>query len=256
MPFKQIAAPNLAAAAAAQIRQLIVDDVLRPGDQLPGERDLSARMGVSRTSLRAALQTLIAEGLLNSRHGAALRVAATIGAALSDPLTVLLQSTPGAVFDYLRFRAMLEGECAALAAEHATDPERQAIDEILGKMEAAQSASDPAREAALDTEFHMAIVEAAGNRVAIQVVRSLHELLRRGIAESRALVYGDKAARDALLDQHRVIAQAIANADAVAARQALHDHLRFVEHTTRTKVDEAERHDLVERRLAWAEETS
>lgn len=255
MPFKQIAAPNLAAAAAAQIRQLIVDDVLRPGDQLPGERDLSVRMGVSRTSLRAALQTLIAEGLLVSRHGAALRVAETVGAALSDPLTVLLQSTPEAVFDYLRFRAMLEGECAALAAEYATDPERQAILAILGKMEAAQSASNPAQEAALDTEFHMAIVEAAGNRVAIQVVRSLHELLRRGIAESRSLVYGDKAARDALLDQHRAVADAIADGNADAARKALHDHMRFVEQTTRTRADEAERNELSERRRVWAEET-
>jgi len=255
VPFKQIAAPNLAAAAAAQIRQLIVEDVLRPGDQLPGERDLSARMGVSRTSLRSALQTLIAEGLLISRHGAALRVADTVGAALSDPLTVLLQSVPGAVFDYLRFRAILEGECAALAAEHATDPERRAIHAILGRMEAVQSAPDPAREAALDTEFHMAIVEAAGNRVAIQVVRSLHELLRRGIAESRALVYGDKTARDALLDQHRSIADAIAHGNAAAARRALHDHLRFVEETTRAKADEAERNELSERRRAWAEET-
>lgn len=255
MPFKQIAAPNLAAAAAAQIRQLIVDDVLRPGDQLPGERDLSARMGVSRTSLRAALQTLIAEGLLISRHGASLRVADTVGAAVSDPLTVLLQSMPDAVFDYLRFRAMLEGECAALAAEHATEPERQAIHAILSQMEAAQASLDPAREAVLDTEFHMAIVEAAGNRVAIQVVRSLHELLRRGIAESRALVYGDKVARDALLDQHRIIADAIARGNADAARRALHDHLRFVEQTARAKADESERHELAERRRAWAEET-
>ena len=254
MPFKQIAAPNLSAAAAVQIRELIAQDVLRPGDQLPGERDLSTRMGVSRTSLRAALQTLVAEGLLVSRHGAALRVADKVGAALSDPLILLLQSTPDAVFDYLRFRAMLEGECAALAAENATTPERAAIDEILSRMETAHNTTDPTTEAALDTEFHMAIVEAAGNIVAIQVARSLHELLRRGIAESRALVYADEAARDALLDQHRAINRAIADRDPGAARRALQEHLRFVEDATRARTEEAKRCDLAERRKAWAAE--
>ena len=75
MPFEPIVAPNLAAAAASQIRELIAKDVLRPGDQLPGERDLSTQMGISRTSLRAGLQTLMAEGLLVSKHGSGLYVA-------------------------------------------------------------------------------------------------------------------------------------------------------------------------------------
>ncbi|MEM6497433.1 MAG: GntR family transcriptional regulator, partial [Pseudomonadota bacterium] len=80
MPFERIVATNLSEEAAEQIRKLIVTDVLRPGDQLPGERELADRMGISRTSIRSALKVLQSEGLLLTRQGAGLRVADDIGA--------------------------------------------------------------------------------------------------------------------------------------------------------------------------------
>ncbi|MEM6491851.1 MAG: winged helix-turn-helix domain-containing protein, partial [Pseudomonadota bacterium] len=73
MPFTPVQTPNVADAAAAQLRELIAADVLRPGDALPAERTLAERMGISRASLRAALQTLSAEGLVVARQGAGLR---------------------------------------------------------------------------------------------------------------------------------------------------------------------------------------
>lgn len=254
MPFQPIVAPNLSAAAASQIRELIAQDVLRPGDQLPGERELAQRMGVSRTCLRGALQTLVTEGLLISRHGAGLKVAEDLGKSISDPMITLLESTPDAVNDYLRFRAMIEGECAATVAAEATDSEIDAILDILTRMQRAHDAEDEEAESRLDTEFHMAIVEASRNVVTIQVARSLHQLLLRFIARSRAVIYGDDKARAQFHSDHRAIGTAIKARDAQAARAAMHRHLRTVEETLARKSDEIARSEMVEKRRAWVAE--
>ncbi len=254
MPFKPIDAPNLAAAAAAQIRDLIAADVLRPGDPLPGERELAQRMGISRTSLREALQVLVSEDLLVSRHGSGLWVSEGVGRALLDPLVDLLDASPDAVFDYLDFRALFEGEAAALVAERATEAERQEIARIAAQMAAARESADQAAEVELDTEFHMAIVEATGNRVTIQIARSLQELLRRGVERHHALVYDEPAERAELLAQHQAINAAIQAGEAAAARAAVRSHFAHLAAVVRRKEEEGRRQALVEQRRAWAEE--
>lgn len=254
MPFEPIDAPNLAHAAASQIRTLIAQDVLRPGDPLPGERDLAARMGISRTSVRAALQTLVSEGLLISRHGSGLRVSEAVGRGLSDPLITLLESDENALTDYLDFRAMIEGACAAITAERATEPERAAIQQILTRMATAYEAEDHDRLAELDTEFHMALVEAARNVVAIQVTRSLHDLLKRGVAKSRALLFDDIDAQRILHQQHHAIGAAIARRDGPGAQAAMQAHLAYVADAVLRKADERKRRKLAEKRMAWTAE--
>ncbi len=254
MPFKPIDAPNLAAAAASQIRDLIAADVLRPGDPLPGERDLAQRMGISRTSLREALQVLVSEGLLVSRHGSGLWVSEGVGRSLLDPLVDLLDAAPDAVFDYLAFRALFEGEAAALVAEKATKAEREEIARIVAQMAEAREGADDAAEVELDTEFHMAIVEATGNRVTIQIARSLQELLRRGVERHHALVYDQPAERAELLAQHQAIDAAIQAGDAAGARAAMRAHFAHLAEVVRRKEEEGRREALVAERRAWAEE--
>lgn len=85
-PFTAVNAPNVSAAAAAQIRELIACDVLRPNEPLPGERDLAKQMEISRTSIRGASQMLVTEDLLISKRGDDLRVAAELGKTVKDPV--------------------------------------------------------------------------------------------------------------------------------------------------------------------------
>ncbi|WP_162906751.1 FadR/GntR family transcriptional regulator [Algihabitans albus] len=251
MPFRPIESESIAEAAAAQIRELIAEDVLRPGDRLPSERELCEHMKVSRTSLREAVKALISEKLLESRRGAGLFVSTHVGADLASPLRSLIEAQPRAIDDYIVFRRMLEGECAAAAATTATKIERLRILRLLQQLEEAAKNHDQNTEAALDTEFHMAIVEAARNVVAIQVTRSLLDLLRRGIGYSRALIFDDAEARAKLLDQHRAIAQAIDARDAQKAREKMHVHLDFVLKMLQQKRKDAGAHALASRRAAW-----
>lgn len=251
MPFRPVESESVAEATAAQIRQLIAEDVLRPGDRLPSERELCEHMQVSRTSLREAVKGLISEGLLQSQRGAGLFVSTQVGADLTSPLRALIEAQPRAIEDYIAFRRILEGECAAAAARTATKAERTRILKLLKQLEDAAGKGDRTAEAALDTEFHMSIVEAAGNVVAIQVARSLLDLLRRGIGYSRALVFDDAGARKKLLDQHRMIAQAIDAGDAAKARQRMHAHLDFVIQMLQLKQKEVGARAVASKRAAW-----
>ena len=252
MPFEPIAAPNLAAAAAGQIRDLIAKDVLRPGDQLPGERDLSSQMGISRTSLRAGLQTLMAEGLLVSKHGSGLYVAKEIGRSVLDPLLSLIESSPQAVLDYLSFRKLLEAESAAQVADQATPAERKHIDDIHSALQKADKVGDMEEATRLDTEFHMAIVEATGNVVSIQIARSLHDLLQQIIRQNLAIAYTEGTSRDYLSEQHAAINDAIQRGDPDGARAAMIYHMDhntdLVERTNEARA----RRETIEKRQSWA----
>ena len=251
MPFKSIASPNLAAAAATQIRDLIAKDVLHPGDQLPGERDLAQDMGISRTSLRTGLQTLVAEGLLISRQGAGFFVAKDLGLSLADPLISLLETSSDAVQDYLEFRKMLEGESAAFVATHGTPQEKQMIADIHAKMIEADKAGELGRTIELDREFHMAIVEVTGNVVSIQVSRSLNELLQQSVARSHSVAYGEIKGPANIVEQHQQILDAILARDPLKARLAQHDHLNHFANLLKSASDAQARDALVEQRKAW-----
>lgn len=254
MPFEKISTINLAAASADQIRRLIAVDVLKPGDPLPAERDLAARMGISRNSLREGLQTLVAEGLIVGRQGSGFRVASEIGRTITDPLLTLLNHAPQTLADYLAFRRMFEGSAAAWVAKHATASERTAINDIVRQMQSAYDCGNTKAEAALDIQFHMALVQTTGNVVAIQVMRALHRLLEDAIAHSHDLILDNPDVRRSVLAQHQSINAAIQAFACDPARLALEEHLSFVEMTLHQMTDAEIRRKTVEDRQAWMRE--
>lgn len=246
MPFQKIASEKLAAAVVRQIEQLILQGILRPGDRLPAERELSDRFGVSRPSLREAIADLSARGLLSTRAGAGIYVADVLGNAFSPALTRLFASHEGALLDYIAFRRDMEGIAAARAATSGSDTDLALVGAIFAKMEAAHAKRDPSEEAALDADFHMAIVEASHNVVMLHMMRSMMDLLREGVFYNRSIMFRQRTTRDTLLDQHRAISEALQARDAEGARAAVEAHLAYVRGAL---VDqrEADRHEATAR---------
>ena len=228
MPFRKIAAERISAAVVRQVEELILQGVLRPGDRLPGERDLAARLDVSRPTLREALAELEARGLIVARRGAGVYVADVLGEAFAPPLIELFATHETALYDYLAFRRDLEGLAAFRAAAQATEHDREVISAVFARMEAAHSRRSPDEEARLDAEFHMAVVEAAHNVVMLHMMRSMFELLRRGVFYNRDALFALRETRDALLDQHRAIRDAVVEGRPDAARAAVEAHLDYV----------------------------
>jgi GntR family transcriptional repressor for pyruvate dehydrogenase complex len=228
MPFKKINTDRVAEAIVRQAEELILQGVLRPGDRLPSEREMAEQLDVSRPTLREALAELESRGLITTRPGGGTFIADILGSAFAPPLIELFASHDAALFDYLAFRRDLEGLAAERAAQHATDVDLEIIDGVFKRMEAAAGKRKPDEEAAIDAEFHMAIVEAAHNVVMLHMMRSLYDLLVRGVWYNRNAVYEARASRAALLDQHRAIRDAVCTRNPQAARKAIENHLDFV----------------------------
>ncbi|MEO1155541.1 MAG: FCD domain-containing protein, partial [Pseudomonadota bacterium] len=88
---------------------------------------------------------------------------------------------------------------------------------------------DPSEVAGLDAEVHMAIVEACPTVVMLHMMRSMFDLLQKGVFFNRQIMFKQRMTRDMLLDQHRAINMALQARDAPAARTAISAHLDFVE---------------------------
>ena len=229
MPFQPVQQEKLAQGVVRQIELLILRGLLRPGERLPSERELAERLGVSRPSLREAIAELQAKGLLVSRAGSGVFVADMLGSAFSEALIKLFGDHDEAVFDYVSFRRDLEGMAAERAARFGSGTDLKVIDAVFRKMEAAHSKKNPADEAALDAEFHLAIIEASHNIIMLHMLRAMFDLLKEGVFYNRQQMYRQRTTRDQLLDQHRAINAAIQARDPVAARAAAEAHMSYVE---------------------------
>ncbi len=247
MPFEKIQPEKLSNGVVRQIEGLILRGILRPGERLPAERELAERMGVSRPSLREALADLQERGLLVTRAGAGVYVADVLGSAFSEALVKLFATHEEAVFDYISFRRDMEGLAAERAARLGTDTDLKVINAIFAKMEAAHLKRDPADEAQLDADFHLAIIEASHNVIMLHMMRSMYQLLREGVFYNRQIMFKQRTTRDGLLDQHRAINAGLQARDPVAARAAVEYHLTYVERSLFDQ-QKADRNEAVARK--------
>jgi GntR family transcriptional regulator, transcriptional repressor for pyruvate dehydrogenase complex len=247
MPFEKVQPEKLSQGVVRQIELLILRGILRPGERLPAERELSDRLGVSRPSLREALAELQNGGLLTTRAGAGVFVADVLGSAFSQSLVRLFSTHDEAVFDYIAFRRDMEGLAAERAARLGTGTDLKVIDTLFSKMEAAHSKRNPAEEAALDADFHLSIIEASHNVIMLHMMRSMYQLLREGVFYNRQIMFKQRMTRETLLDQHRAINSALQARDGDAARAAVTAHLNFVEQAL---IDErrADRNEAIARK--------
>lgn len=143
MPFRPVQTEKLASAVVRQIEQLVLRGILRPGERLPPERDLADRLGVSRPSLREAIGTLTADGLLITRAGSGVFVAEALGSSFAPALVNLFARHEEAIFDFVSFRRDMEGLAAERAARLGSDTDLKVIQTHFDKMEAAHAKRSP-----------------------------------------------------------------------------------------------------------------
>ncbi len=243
--IEPVHAPRLAETVAAHLERLILEGVLRPGERLTGERELAERLGVSRPSLREALQLLEQRGLLVT--GRAGTMVAHFLAPMTDPLAVLFATDQRVAEDFFEYREAVEAKAAELAARRASEPEREAIRAVIARMEEAPEDCDAEAEA--DLEFHALIHEAAHNLVMLHVMRGLSEMLRRDIFFSRRRLFSRPEVSAMLLSQHRAIAAAILSGDGPGAGQAMRAHIRYTFSALEDQRRDAARQTVALRRL-------
>jgi GntR family transcriptional repressor for pyruvate dehydrogenase complex len=247
MPFQKVTADKLSQSVVDQVELLILRGILRPGTRLPSERDLSERMGVSRPSLREAIFVLEKNGLVSRRAGAGIFVCENLDSSFPPALTNLFSRHVEAVHDYIAFRRDMEGLAAERAAKYGSQTDLDVIDSVFQKMENAPEGQG----AALDIDFHMAIIDASHNVLMVHMMRAMYDLLKQGVFYSRSVVIRVTQSRDELLEQHRAINAALQARDPKAARTAIEAHMDFVAQSY-SKLRKAEHNeDVARQRLLY-----
>ncbi|CAD5106371.1 GntR family transcriptional regulator [Zestomonas carbonaria] len=253
MGFGQIQPRRLSDDIVARIESMILEGTLKPGERLPAERTLAEQFGVSRPSLREAIQKLVAKGLLVSRQGGGNYVVDTLGSTFSDPLLQLLENNPEAQRDLLEFRHTLEGSCAYYAALRATEVDHQRLRAAFEALQTcytrAPSKISRAEEGAADASFHLAIAEASHNAVLLHTIRGLFDLLKRNVVTNIGGMYAQRSeTRDMLMSQHRALFEAIIEGRAEDAREVSSRHIHYVQEVLSEAQREVERTARAQRR--------
>lgn len=205
----------------AYVRDLIAKGELRPGDRLPAERDLSARLGVSRPTVRAGLRALAAMGVVKSRHGSGTYIPAGPPTLGSEPLRFLAALHGLSREEMYEARRVLEVSAAQLAAKRAGAEHMAAIAEEVASLFA--SIEDPQQFLVHDIRFHRAVAAASGNHIIASLVEMVSALYYEHRRETAARAT-DRNLRDAA-DLHRGIYQAIRKHDAEQAQALMSRHL-------------------------------
>jgi len=214
------------------LRTLVEKNQMQVGDRLPAERKLCEQLGVSRSSLREAIQQLTSQGMLVSKVGAGtfLQQLPTNWSQyqIVQPLSNLIDEDPAYRFDVQEARMVLEGGTAWYAAQRATAEDLKKIRACYEQIVHFQILGDDDQAAIADAKFHLAIAEASHNLVLIQMMRGLFDLLQYNVVLGRRKVYTEAHRFDQLHDQHFQVMDAIERQDPEAARSAVCGHIEFV----------------------------
>ncbi|WP_057388551.1 FCD domain-containing protein [Pseudomonas aeruginosa] len=256
MEFGQVRQRRLSDDIVAQLEAMILEGTLKSGERLPAERVLAEQFGVSRPSLREAIQKLVAKGLLVSRQGGGNYVTESLGATFSDPLLHLLEGNPEAQRDLLEFRHTLEGSCAYYAALR-TSLDHQRLTEAFEALQACYARNDQvsAEEGAADARFHLAIAEASHNTVLLHTIKGLFDLLRRNVVTNIGGMYAQRTeTRAQLMEQHQRLYDAIISGQAELAREVSNQHIHYVQEVLAEVQEEARRMKRSQRRRSVQED--
>lgn len=217
---------------ARQLRDLMKDGTLRPGDRLPSERELSARFVVSRATIRQALEVLDHNGLIERRMGEGTFARADSATASVTTLVTALRLAEGTLADQLELRLLFEPQVARLAAQRARSADLDVLRQAVSRQEEQLARGTPFVDD--DSAFHLAIARAATNDLLAKMVEGIHELLRD--SRERSLHAPDGMQQS--LDGHHRILDAICRHDEEGAYEAMHGHLLDVQRLSLQSVAE------------------
>jgi GntR family transcriptional regulator, transcriptional repressor for pyruvate dehydrogenase complex len=217
--LRPVSRPRLYQKLVEALLAHVSEEGLRPGQRLPTERDLAARLGVSRASVAQAVVALEVQGILSVRQGDGIYLLRQADPTESTrELIKRRQRLP----EILEAREALEVKITSLAAQRHTAADLAAIDAALDTMAAQIAAGDHGYDG--DLRFHEAVTAAAHN----PVLSSLMSQLAGPIAETRRESLAQPGRPQQSLASHQDIAKAIRTGDPASAARAAHRHITLV----------------------------
>ncbi len=218
MAIQKVVKSSVSQQVFDQLRQQILSGSWKPGDKLPSENDLAAQFGVSRVTVRNALQKLSGLGLLETRFGEGSFIRGPEAGAALNQLVPMLYLGRETLKDILTFRRMVEGPICEIACRRATDGEIAQLRELLDQMERAEA--DLAAFARLDSRFHCMLARLTRSNMMQQIYQIIDDAIQSS--------YRQNARRQSVpvaLHWYREILAAFEARDSARAREAMEQSL-------------------------------
>ncbi|OBJ12650.1 GntR family transcriptional regulator [Mycobacterium sp. 1482292.6] len=217
--LRPVTRPRLYEVIVEQLCAYMADKDMTPGDRLPAERDLAAKLGVSRASLSQALVALEVQGVLSVRHGDG---AILVRRPTEERAIEALREHADRLPDVIEAREALEVKLAALAASRRSEADMAAIDAAVARMQAEIDAGD--RGVVGDEMFHEAITAAAHSSLLAKLMREIAGFIKETRIESLSQENRPRVS----LEGHRRIADAVRRQDPQEASRAMAEHIQLV----------------------------
>jgi GntR family transcriptional repressor for pyruvate dehydrogenase complex len=217
---------------ADSIQEMIAVNKLKPGTQLPAERELARLMGVNRATVREGIRILEQRGLVTMRMGSGTYIADVPPATVTDSIERYLVFGQCSHEDLIKLREMLEPEIAAVAAEQATDEDIARLRELAAQIDVAFAEGTAAEYARLDTAFHETLGSATHNALVIAIVAGLRKVMQGWVLAQSVTHRIEEGAHS-----HGRVAESVASRDPEAARQSMRHHNGFMRTTMTSDVE-------------------
>ena len=224
--FQPIKQEKISTKIAEQIKSLINDGELKPGDALPPERELVKVFNVSRASLREALNTLAGMGFLEMSQKHRTIVKSLASGRITDPLHHLLREDIQTVFELIEVRKAVESWSAYHAAKRATADDIASLEKSLESMRSKIEQGISVIED--DANFHVAISEATHNKIQTHLMFSIYDILKESLGK-----YYESIKMRVVYEQHCKVVEAIKTRDSALASRRMHEHLEYVENSVK-----------------------
>ncbi len=210
-------------AVIAGIVQYLQERRLQPGDRLPSERDLADRIGVGRNAVREALKTLVTLRMVESRPNSGIYLRHMSRESSFEAMVMLADMgatpTPEEVTETMEVRAHLEALAARLACERRDESDLARLDAVLDKTHDVLASGG--NIVTVDTEFHLALVDATHNSVLVRVLNAFYCFTAR----RRQILFDDRAHGMASARDHRKLVEYIRQRDAAKAEALILRHM-------------------------------
>jgi GntR family transcriptional repressor for pyruvate dehydrogenase complex len=220
--FKPIKQEKISTKIAEQIKSLIKEGDLKPGDALPPERELVKVFNVSRASLREALNSLAGMGFLEMSQKHRTIVKSLVSGRMTEPLHLLIKDDIQTVFELIEVRKSIETWNAYHAAQRAKEDDFVRLEKSTESMQAKIEQRISVVED--DADFHLAIAEATHNKIQTHLMFSIYDLLKESLGG-----YYESITMQDIYDQHCKIVAAIKKRDPELASRRMLEHLDYVE---------------------------
>ncbi len=217
----QLSRDRLYTQVADELQALIVDQQIKSGEKLPSERKLAESLGVSRTVVREAIRVLSDRGLLRIKPGCGTFVQdmRPQKASAQFELFLKLNKSPRATQELFEVRRPIEGQMAYLAAQRATEQDKQKLGQLVDMM--ARSLDDPEGYTDADVAFHTALASATQNSLFPLLLQPITEMLKAAMLLSQNVADASRLG----LGFHQELLAALIRGDSEGARRVMLDHL-------------------------------